>query len=43
MSVLLMGIEAIIASKDVCGLDSTAAKDTLQWAFRMVLKACFSE
>ncbi|RNC91866.1 MAG: TetR/AcrR family transcriptional regulator [Allomuricauda sp.] len=40
VTVLLMGIEAIIVSKDVCGLDNKQSKETLQWALQMVLKGC---
>lgn len=38
IAVLLMGIESIIVSKDVCGLDDRKAKETLQWGLEMILK-----
>ncbi len=38
VSVLLMGIESIIVSKDVCGLDDATSKETLQWGLEMILK-----
>ena len=40
ISVLLMGIESIIVSKDVCGLNNEESKETLRWALEMVLKGC---
>lgn len=43
VSVLLMGIESIIVSKDVCGLNNEESKETLQWALEMVLKGCLKE
>ena len=43
ISVLLMGIESIIVSKDVCGLNDEESKETLQWALEMVLKGCLKE
>ena len=38
IAVLLMGIESVIVSKDVCGLDDTTSKETLQWGLKMILK-----
>lgn len=38
IAVLLMGIESIIVSKDVCGLDDATSKETLQWGLEMILK-----
>lgn len=38
IAVLLMGIESIIVSKDVCGLDDATSKETLQWGLEMLLK-----
>lgn len=38
ISTVLMGIEAIIVSKDVCGLKNKETNDTLKWAFEMILK-----
>lgn len=35
---VLMGIEAFITTKDVCGLSNEASKQTLQWGLEMVLK-----
>ena len=38
VSVLLMGIESIIVSKDVCGLEADEAKNALRWGLEMILK-----
>lgn len=38
IAVLLMGIEAVIVTKDVCGLDEEKTKETLYWALEMILK-----
>jgi len=38
IAVLLMGIESIIVSKDVCGLNDKKTKETLQWGLEMILK-----
>ena len=38
ISTVLMGIEAVIVSKDVCGLKNKETNDTLKWAFEMILK-----
>jgi hypothetical protein len=35
---ILMGIEPIIVSKDVCRLDNDQSKDLLKWGLEMVLK-----
>ena len=43
VSVLLMGIESIIVSKDVCGLNDEQSKEMLQWVLKMVLKGCLNE
>ncbi|MGW9685266.1 TetR/AcrR family transcriptional regulator [Flagellimonas sp. 2504JD1-5] len=40
LMVLLMGIEAIIGTKDVCGLDNEQSIQTLQWGLEMILKGC---
>ncbi len=40
IAVLLMGIEAVITSKDVCGLSNAETKETLEWALKMMLKGC---
>lgn len=40
IGVLLMGIEAIIVSKDVCGLDDAKSVANLRWGLEMVLKGC---
>ncbi|MGX1928751.1 TetR/AcrR family transcriptional regulator [Flagellimonas sp. 2504JD4-2] len=40
LTVLLMGIESIIATKDVCGLNSKESVETLQWGLQMILKGC---
>jgi len=38
VAVLLMGIESVIVSKDVCGLDAKKSKETLRWGLKMMLK-----
>ena len=38
ISVLLMGIESVLVSKDVCGLNNKKTKETLQWGLEMILK-----
>ena len=35
---ILMGIEAFITAKDVCGLSSEEARSTLEWDMNMILK-----
>ncbi|MDI9256778.1 TetR/AcrR family transcriptional regulator [Flavobacterium sedimenticola] len=35
---ILMGIEAFIVTKDVCGLDNENSKATLKWAMEMMIK-----
>ena len=35
----LMGMEALIVTKDVCGLDNVKAKETLRWGLRKVLES----
>ncbi|WP_299551029.1 TetR/AcrR family transcriptional regulator [Seonamhaeicola sp.] len=34
----LMGVEALIVTKDVCGLDNKEANETLQWGLEKLLK-----
>lgn len=34
----LMGIEAMIVTKDVCRLDNKRSKETLQWGLKMLLR-----
>ncbi len=38
IAVLLMGIEAILVTKDVCDLSTEKSKETLKWAMEMLLK-----
>ncbi len=38
ISVLLMGIESVLVSKDVCGFNNKKTKETLQWGLEMMLK-----
>jgi hypothetical protein len=38
IAVLLMGIEAIIVMKDVCGLNENESRNTLTWGLEMILK-----
>ena len=40
IAVVLMGIESIIATKDVCDLDDPTATETLSWGLQMILKGC---
>lgn len=35
---ILMGIDAFITAKDVCGLNTEEAKSTLEWGLSMILK-----
>jgi len=37
-STILMGIESLIVSKDVCGLSNKETNATLNWAIEMILK-----
>jgi len=39
---VLMGIEALITTKDVCGLSNEASRQTLQWGLEMVLKGALA-
>ena len=38
ITVLLMGIEAVLVTKDVCGLDEKKTRETLTWGLEMLLK-----
>lgn len=38
ISAILMGIDSLIASKDVCGLNNEESKRVLKWALEMILK-----
>ena len=38
ISAILMGIDPLIASKDVCGLNNEESKRVLNWALEMILK-----
>jgi len=38
ISTVLMGIEAVIVAKDVCGLKNKETNDALKWAIQMILK-----
>lgn len=38
ISAILMGIDPLIASKDVCGLNNEESKRVLSWALEMILK-----
>ena len=42
VAVLLMGIESVIVSKDVCGLDNAKTKENLKWGLEMMLKGMIS-
>ena len=42
IATVLMGIEAFIATKDVCGLSNEASRQTLQWGLEMVLKGALA-
>jgi AcrR family transcriptional regulator len=35
---VLMGVESIVVTKDICGLSDAGAKKTLQWGLEMILK-----
>ncbi|WP_420321566.1 TetR/AcrR family transcriptional regulator [Flagellimonas sp.] len=40
LMVLFMGIESIISTKDVSGLDNDQSMETLRWGLEMILKGC---
>ncbi|MFC4218763.1 TetR/AcrR family transcriptional regulator [Flagellimonas marina] len=42
IAVVLMGIESIIATKDVCDLSTKESIETLQWGLKMIVKGCQS-
>lgn len=39
---ILMGIDALIVAKDVCGLTNKEANETLKWGIEMILKGIYS-
>lgn len=39
---VLMGIEPLIVTKDVCGLDNTASTKLLQWGMELLLKGFYN-
>ena len=39
---ILMGIDALIVAKDVCGLSNKEANETLKWGIEMILKGIYS-
>ena len=41
IATLMMGMEALIVSKDVCRLSNEAALESLQWGLKMILKGIF--
>lgn len=43
ISVVLMGIESIIATKDVCDLTTAESLETLEWGLEMIIKGCQKE
>ncbi len=43
ISVVLMGIESIIATKDVCDLTTAESIETLEWGLEMIIKGCQKE
>lgn len=43
ISVVLMGIESIIATKDVCDLNTAESIETLKWGLEMIIKGCQKE
>lgn len=42
MATLMMGIEALIVTKDVCQLDETTAEEVLQWGMKTLLAGMLS-
>lgn len=40
---ILMGIDALIVAKDVCGLSNKEADNTLKWGIEMILKGIYSK
>ncbi|WP_198439897.1 TetR/AcrR family transcriptional regulator [Pareuzebyella sediminis] len=43
VAVLLMGIEAIMVTKDVCKLTNVQSRETLRWGLEMLVKGCLAE
>jgi len=43
IAVLLMGIEAILVTKDVCGLTNAQTRETLRWGLEMVVRGCLND
>lgn len=40
LATVLMGVEALIVTKDVCQLDNKKSKQVLQWGLEMLIKGC---
>ena len=38
IATLLMGIDALLVCKDVCGLDNTESDELLEWALDLILE-----
>jgi AcrR family transcriptional regulator len=43
IATILMGIDALIVAKDVCGLSNNEANSTLKWGIEMILKGIQSD
>lgn len=43
ISSILMGIDALVVSKDVCGLDNESSREVLKWGIEMVLNGLFQD
>ncbi|MFI6165797.1 TetR/AcrR family transcriptional regulator [Nocardia sp. NPDC051052] len=41
--VLVFGVEALVSTRDTCGLDPEAATDTMSWAARALVRAAIAE
>jgi hypothetical protein len=40
---VLMGIDALIVCKDICGLTNEEMDDTLQWALKIILRGILKD
>jgi AcrR family transcriptional regulator len=40
---LVIGLEALISMRDVCGLDQAKSRETIRWAIRALVNQAFSE
>jgi hypothetical protein len=43
MATLMMGIEALIVTRDVCRLEENESKEVLKWGLNTLLKGAFHQ